>query len=113
MANALLREISEDEKEWWIKFSYESAERERNAYFINALAEAKQEAMQEGRQKGLQEGRQKGLQEGRQEGRQQGRQEGRLAEKIENARAMLQDGMSVELVAKYSRLPVTEVNKLK
>ena len=52
MANTLLRDISQSEKEWWVKFSYESAERERNAYFNASLQQAKKEAMQQGIQQG-------------------------------------------------------------
>ena len=40
MANTLLRDISKDEKEWWAKFSYETAERERNAIQNAALLQA-------------------------------------------------------------------------
>ena len=60
MANTLLRDISQSEKEWWVKFSYESAERERNAYFNASLQQAKKEAMQQGLQEGLQQGIQQG-----------------------------------------------------
>ena len=76
MANALLHDISTSEKEWWIKFSYESAERERNAYFTNTLEQAKQQAMREGMQQGIQQGIQQGMQQGIQQGIQQGMQQG-------------------------------------
>ena len=46
MANTLLRDISQSEKEWWV--SYESAERERNAYFNASLQQAEQRGMQQG-----------------------------------------------------------------
>ena len=76
MANTLLNDISQDEKEWWVKFSYESAERERHAYFSNTLEQAKRIAMQQGRQQGMQQGLQQGMQQGLQQGMQQGMQQG-------------------------------------
>ena len=80
MANTLLRDISKDEKEWWAKFSYETAERERNAIQNAALRNAQQQ--------------------------------GAYNNALTNARTMLQDGMSVELVSKYSHLPIEEVKNL-
>ncbi len=84
MANTLLQDISKDEKEWWIKFSYESAERERNAYFSNTLEQAKQQAKEQGMQQAT----------------------------VNNAIEFLKMGLSVEQVAQGTHLPITEVQKL-
>ena len=59
-------------------------------------------------QRGLKKGRAEGLAEGRAEGLAKGRAEGRL----EIARNMKADGMSIELIQKYSGLSPEEIAKL-
>ena len=56
--------------------------------------------------------RDEALEEGRAEGRVEGRAEGREEAKIETARKMLSDGLSIELIAKYSGLSIEELQKL-
>ena len=48
----------------------------------------------------------------RQEGMQQGMQQGRQEERIEAARRMKTDGVSVELIARYTGLGVDEIERL-
>ena len=52
-----------------------------------------------------------GLEKGREEGKAEERAKAK-AEKIESAKKMLQDGLSVEVVSKYSGLSFEEVEKL-
>ena len=53
------------------------------------------------------------MEKGHREGRLEGRQEGRMQERLELAKGLLADGMGDELVAKYSKLSVEEVRKLR
>lgn len=54
------------------------------------------------------EGREEGLAEGREEGR----EKGRVEERIETARRMLSDGLSIEMVVRYTGLSEEEINSL-
>jgi predicted transposase/invertase (TIGR01784 family) len=49
---------------------------------------------------------------GRAEGRAEGREEGRVEERIVNARKMKDDGMSAELISKYTGLTAEEIDRL-
>ena len=62
----------------------------------------------EGREEGLAEG----LAEGREEGLIEGREEGRVEERLETARRMRSDGLSMEMVVRYTGLSEEEINKL-
>ena len=53
-----------------------------------------------------------GYDEGVQAGIEQGLQQGKQDEKIETILAMSKDNISVETIAKYTRLTVEEVNKI-
>ncbi|MGM9762793.1 MAG: hypothetical protein ACI3ZQ_02075, partial [Candidatus Cryptobacteroides sp.] len=61
-----------------------------------------------GREEGIAEGREEGLKEGKQTGRAEGREEG----KIEAAKNMKADGMSNELICKYTGLSFDVVESL-
>jgi predicted transposase/invertase (TIGR01784 family) len=61
------------------------------------------------REKGRKEGREKG----REEGRKEGRKEGELKAKKETALEMLKEGLSVELIAKITKLDFKEIEELK
>jgi predicted transposase/invertase (TIGR01784 family) len=50
--------------------------------------------------------------EGRTEGRAEGRAEGIEENKRDNARKMKEDGMPIELIAKYTGLSATEIESL-
>ena len=62
----------------------------------------------EGREEGLAEG----LAEGREEGLIEGREEGRVEERLETARRMRSDGLSMEMVVRYTGLSEEEINNL-
>ena len=64
--------------------------------------------MAKGREEGLAKGRAEGLAKGRAEGLAKGRAE----ERIEIARNMKADGMSIELIQKYSGLSPEEIAQL-
>ena len=66
----------------------------------------------EGRLEGRAEGREEGLKEGREEGLKEGREEGQQSEKLRAARKMKDDGMSVDLIAKYTGLTIEQIENL-
>ncbi|WP_423868975.1 hypothetical protein, partial [Fretibacterium fastidiosum] len=57
--------------------------------------------------------REKAWAEGRAEGEAKGEAKGELRGRQETARAMLREGMSPEIVARFTRLPLDEVEALK
>jgi predicted transposase/invertase (TIGR01784 family) len=58
------------------------------------------------------EGHDKGVVEGHAKGRAEGRAEGEREKALESARRMKADGMTVELIAKYTGLTVEDINSL-
>ena len=54
-----------------------------------------------------------GLARGRTEGITKGRSEGMKLEKFENAKNLLKEGLSVELIACAINMPISEVSELK
>jgi hypothetical protein len=64
------------------------------------------------RQKGRQEGRQEGHQEGRQEGRQEGWQEGIEEERRKNAKAMKDEGIDINTIAKITGMKPASIRRL-
>ena len=68
----------------------------------------KQEGMVEGRQEGIAEGRQEGIAEGRQEGI----AEGKLKSMLVVATEMKKEGISMEKIAKYTQLPLSDIEDL-
>ena len=96
-------------------------DRERRAYIAHmddimvqndVLDTAKMEGHAEGRAEGIAEGRAEGIAEGRAEGIAEGRAEGEQQKAVAIARGMKADGVSVELIARYTGLSVAEVEKL-
>ncbi|MCW6038638.1 hypothetical protein K4A83_20520, partial [Spirulina subsalsa FACHB-351] len=63
-------------------------------------------------EEGLQQGKMEGLQQGKMEGLQQGKMEGLQQGKEEVAVNLLQNGMTVELVAQLTQLPFERVQSL-
>ena len=53
-----------------------------------------------------------GFKKGHVAGREEGREEGRLDEKAETARRMKADGMTADLIAKYTGLSAEEIERL-
>lgn len=66
----------------------------------------------EGMLQGMKAGIEKGLRKGRQEGRNEGRNEGQLAATKRIARAMLEEGLEPDLVAKLTGLSLRQLAKL-
>ena len=66
----------------------------------------------EGLAKGLAKGREEGLAKGRAEGLAEGRTKGRAEERIEIARNMKENGLSVDLIAACSGLSPEEIAQL-
>ena len=58
------------------------------------------------------EGYDEGVQAGIEQGLEKGLEQGKQSEKIETIFAMSKDNISVETIAKYTRLTVEEVNKI-
>ena len=76
------------------------------------LEGAEQRGLKRGLAKGREEWRAEGLAKGRAEGLAEGRTKGRTEERLEIARNMKADGMSIELIQKYSGLSPEEIAKL-
>ena len=91
---------------------YSMSPEERYAYdeHLNAIMihDVLSTAKFEGREEGLAEG----LAEGREEGLIEGREEGRVEERLETARRMRSDGLSMEMVVRYTGLSEEEINNL-
>ena len=56
--------------------------------------------------------RREGRKEGRKEGREEGLKEGQLQKQVDIAVEMLRDGVSYEVIAKYTKLSVEDIEKL-
>ena len=87
-ANRIIGRMSQDDSNWFIQNSYDTAIRDYNDGLHNAE----------------QQGIEKGLQQGRQEGAQQ--------KAIEDARAFYENGVSIELIAKSLKMTEEEVKKI-
>ena len=84
----------------------------RKAGMAEGKAEGKAEGRAEGRAEGIVEGRAEGIAEGIAEGMAKGMAKGLTEGKIEIAKALKKDGMSNELIAKYTGLSAQEINEL-
>lgn len=60
------------------------------------------------KEEGIKEGIEKGIEKGRVKGREEGREE----EKFETALAMLRDRVDIDVIAKYTRLPLERIRSL-
>ena len=76
--------------------------------FTRGVKKGMAEGRAEGRAEGLAEGMEKGIKKGKAEGRAEGIED----TKRENALRMKADGMSSELIAKYTGLDIETINKL-
>ena len=88
-AKKIIRRMSQDDSNWFIQNSYDTAMRDYND--------------------GLRNSKEQGLQQGLQQGRQEGAQQ----KAIETAQNMLNENISVETVARCSTLPIEKVQELK
>ena len=88
--------------------------------FDTAMAVRQEEAYAEGvsfglltgREEGISIGLERGIERGLAQGRLEGLERGAYQTKLETARNLLQDGFSVEMIAKYTSLPVTTIQQL-
>ena len=71
--------------------------------------EAVKEGYEAGIATGLAQGLERGMEQGIAQGLEQGMERGQYNTRIENAKAMLADGMDVNLVAKYTGLTVETI----
>lgn len=86
---------------------FNSRERREYEQSINAYRDIKN-GMDTAKREGIKEG----IKQGIKQGIQQGIEQGALAERIKNAKAMKADGMSTELIRKYTGLSNDEIEKL-
>lgn len=70
------------------------------------------EGMEEGMQKGIEKGMEKGIEKGMKKGLEKGRAEGIIEANRENARKMKADGISVDLIVRYTGLTAAEISTL-
>jgi predicted transposase/invertase (TIGR01784 family) len=68
--------------------------------------------MKTAHKKGKAEGREEGREEGRAEGLAEGEAKGRADEKTKTARKMKADGMTADIIAKYTGLTIEEIDAL-
>ena len=96
-----------------LRYSRLSIEQRRayDRYIDNMLS--LEDVMQSAWDHGVYEGRAEGIEKGRAEGRAEGIEKGREEEKYEIAKAMLADGMSVKVIARYTGLSEEEIQNLK
>ena len=91
-----------------------SLTKEERLYYDVALRKYRDTlcVLESAEQRGLKKGRAEGLAEGRAEGLAKGLAKGRAEGRLEIARNMKADGMSIELIQKYSGLSSEEIAKL-
>ena len=75
--------------------------------------EAYREGLAEGIEQGISQGIEQGIEQGIQQGIEQGFEQGAEKTKIETAKKFLQEGLSVEQIARCTELPLEKVQKLK
>ena len=77
------------------------------------VEQGRQEGIEKGIGIGIQQGREQGLQKGIQKGLQKGLQKGIKETARNTAKRMLDDGLSLELISKYTGLSLYELKKIK
>lgn len=75
------------------------------------LAKGREEGLEEGKEQGLAKGREEGILQGREEGLEWGLAKGRKEARIETAKQMLRDGMSKEMVHKYTHISLEDIEE--
>ncbi len=75
--------------------------------------EAYREGLAEGIEQGISQGIEQGIEQGIQQGIEQGFEQGAEKTKIETAKKFLQEGLSVEQIARCTALPLEKVQELK
>ena len=69
----------------------------------------RKQGKKEGREEGLREGRKEGIIVGIKEGREEGRKKGSEEERLKNAKALKELGVSFEIITKVTGLTLTEI----
>lgn len=69
-------------------------------------------ALEDGMKKGLEQGIEKGLEQGLQEGIEKGKQQGSAEKRLEIAKALKTEGLSLDLIAKTTGLSLQEIETL-
>ena len=85
------------------------------ATFHNGFGEAydKEWALtDQGKREGLKQGIEQGIQKGIEQGIEQGIKKGSLNKAREIAKAMLQDKFDINMISKYTNLPIEEIKKI-
>ena len=78
----------------------------------NSIDTALEQGREEGMKKGRAEGLEKGLKKGLKKGRAEGRAEGEKQKAISIAKAMLQRGLNIQMIAELSGLTAEEIRSL-
>ena len=87
----------------------EEDERRKNEEMRRKAAE---EGMKEGMKAGLEKGVKKGRLEGIKEGMKEGLEKGEQKKQIESARKMREDGISIDIIIKYTGLQSSDIENL-
>lgn len=112
-------EEAQDKKEFLEAYDHELANFEcgkdegREEGYYDGFAEGKEEGYYDGFAEGKEEGHEIGYSEGKEKGREIGYTEGQKENQKEIIQNMLEEGLEVETIARYLKLDVTEVKKLK
>ena len=69
-------------------------------------------ALEQGREEGMKKGRAEGLEKGLKKGRAEGRAEGEKQKALSIAKAMLQRGLDIQMIAELSGLTAEEIQSL-
>lgn len=106
-----LKEEIKKAYELWNDMSLSQEERDRLERRLLDL-NSREYAIEYEREEARKEGRKEGREEGRKEGRKEGVAEGRKEEKVEIAKRMLGEGISIDLIRKVTGLSQEEIEKL-
>ena len=94
-----------------IYYNMDKTEREAYDRHVDAIM-IQNDVLGTAKFEGLMEGRMEGREEGREEGRMEGRIEGEKKKQLEIARTMKTDGISTDVIAKYTGVSPTEIEAL-
>jgi len=81
--------------------------------YREGLEKGLKEGIEKGIEEGLEEGLEKGLEKGIEKGIEKGLKEGILQNKIETAKKMLEENISLEIISKVTGLEKEEIEKIK
>ena len=84
----------------------------RQAGYDDGFAAGREEGLAAGREEGIAAGREEGLTAGREEGIAVGREDGERFAKLETAKNLKNNGVSIEIIAKSTGLTLEEIEKI-